>query len=211
MKILPSVRETLESAFPGQLMAPLCRLDIPKNKAYNIEEHNHRLAAWAASTSASASPLCRFKVHKGGAILEACGFDAAFSNPSQLPAPADLADQHLKWRAEVIAAAEKENLIFTHGIAAKLINCYLKVRFVSGGHHADARVQALHPPIDEVLLKELAAVNFGSQAKKWRKFRQARWSKFDSATYEEVIALIRSSLLPNEPLWKVEEYWKGHQ
>jgi len=36
MKILPTVRETLESAFPGQLMAPSCRSDIPKNKAYMI-------------------------------------------------------------------------------------------------------------------------------------------------------------------------------
>ena len=132
---------------------------------YTVEEHNHRLASWAASTSASASPLCRFKVHKGGAILEACGFVAAFSNPSQLPAPAALAVQHLKWRTAVISAAAKENLIFTHGIAAKLINCYLKVRFVCGGHHADARVQALHPPIDEVLLKKLASVNFEAKPK----------------------------------------------
>ena len=178
---------------------------------YTIEKHHHRLAAWAASSSASASPLCRFKVHKGVAILEACGFVAAFAKPGQLPAPAALAAQHREWRAAVIEAAAEEELIFTHGIAAKLINCYLKVRFVCGGHHADAHVQALHPPIDEVLLKELAAVDFGGQAKKWRKFRQARWSKFDSATYEEVIALIRSSLPPNEPLWKIEEYWEGHQ
>ncbi len=178
---------------------------------YTIEEHHHRLAAWDASSSASASPLCRFKVYKGVAILEACGFIATFSSPSQLPAPTDLFTQHRQWRADVIAAANNEGLVFTHGIAAKLINCYLKVRFVCGGHHADARVQALHPPIDELLLKELAAVNFGGEAKKWRKFRQSRWSKFDSETYEGVIALIRQSLPDNEPLWKIEEYWEGHQ
>lgn len=102
-------------------------------------------------------------------------------------------------------------MVFTHGVAAKLINCYLKVRFVCGGHHADERVQMLHPPIDEVLLKELAAMNFGGNAASWRKFRQARWSKFDSETYESVVELIRSSLPPNEPLWKIEEYWRGHQ
>ena len=178
---------------------------------YTIEEHRHRLAAWAASSSASASPLCRFKVSKGVAILEACGFDAAFSSPAQLPAPADLNTQHRQWRAAVIAAAKREGLDFSHGLAAKLINCYLKVRFVCGGHHSDACVQALHPPIDEVLLKQLAAVNFGGEAKKWRKFRQSRWSKFDSETYEGVIALIRQSLPDKEPLWKIEEYWEGHQ
>jgi hypothetical protein len=26
-----------------------------------------------------------------------------------------------------------------------------------------------------------------------------------------VIALIRSSLPVNEPLWKIEQHWKGHQ
>ena len=178
---------------------------------YTFEEHHHRLAAWAASSSASASPLCRFKVHKGVAILEACGFDAEFSSPDQLPEPADLDAQHHRWRIGVIAAAEKEGLAFTHGIAAKLLNCYLKVRFVCGGHHSDHRVQILHPPIDEVLLKQLAEENFGGKAKLWRKFRQARWSKFDSVTYEGVIALIRQSLPLNEPLWKIEEHWEGHQ
>ena len=36
MKILPTVRETLELAFPGQVMAPSSRADIPKKKAYMV-------------------------------------------------------------------------------------------------------------------------------------------------------------------------------
>ena len=178
---------------------------------YTIEKHNHRLAAWAASSSASASPLCRFKVEKGIAILEECGFNAAFSSPDRLPQPAELTAKHREWRNAVIEAAERQRLTFTHGVAAKLINCYIKVRLVCGGHHNDSRTQAFHPPIDEVLLKELAKVNFGGHAKSWKRFRQARWSRFDSDTYEEVIELIRGSLPPNEPLWKIEEHWGGHQ
>ncbi len=178
---------------------------------YTIEEHSHRFAAWAASSAASASKLCRFTVHEGVTILEACGFDAAFSSPDQLPLAAALDAQHREWREDVIAAAVNQRREFTHGVAAKLINCYLKVRFVCGGHSADSRVQALHPPIDELLLKQLAALNLGGHARRWRTFRYARWSKFDSATYEEVIALIRDSLPPNEPLWKIEEYWDGYQ
>ena len=46
---------------------------------YTIEEHHHRFAAWAASSSASASPLCRFKVSAGVAILEKSGFIPSFS------------------------------------------------------------------------------------------------------------------------------------
>ncbi len=178
---------------------------------YTIEEHRHRLAAWDAASSASASPVCRFTVAKGIAILEACGFNTAFANPNQLPDPVDLDVANSLWRSLVIIEAAKHGLTFTHGIAAKLINCYLKVRFVCGGHHAHVRVKCLHPPIDEVLLKELAAQDFGGHTKKWRAFRQARWSKFDSKTYQAVIDLIRDSLPPNEPIWKIEEYWKGHQ
>ena len=36
MKILPTVRETLESAFPGQVMAPSSRADIPQKPAYMV-------------------------------------------------------------------------------------------------------------------------------------------------------------------------------
>jgi hypothetical protein len=107
---------------------------------YTIEDHHHRLAAWAASRGASVNG-CRFKVQQGVTVLEACGFNAALSRPALLPAPANLDAKHRQWRKQVIAAAKKEGLDFTHGVAAKLINIYLKVRFVCGGHHSNDRVQ----------------------------------------------------------------------
>lgn len=178
---------------------------------YTIEEHKHRLAAWDAASSASASPLCRFKVEAGIAILETCGFDSGFATAAQLPEPEMLDATHRQWRESVITAANPHGLEFTHGIAAKLINCYLKVRFVCGGHHDHERVMCLHPPVDEVLLKALAAQDVGGHAATWRAFRNARWSKFDSGTYEAAINLMRASLPANEPLWMIEEYWQGHQ
>lgn len=178
---------------------------------YTIDDHKHRLAAWDAASSASASPLCRFKVEVGSAILEACGFDAALASPNQLPPPADIDATHLIWRQKVIDAATVQGLDFSHGVAAKLINCYLKARFLCGGHHAHERVKCLHPPIDAVLLNQLAVVNFGGHKKQWWKFHEARWSKFDSETYQAVIDLIRQSLPPAEPLWKIEKHWKGYQ
>ena len=179
---------------------------------YTIEDHKHRLAAWAASTAARASKLCRFDVEQGTAILEGCGFDRRFASPNQLPSPRDINQTHRKWRESLIKAAHENGAKnFTHGVAAKLINCYLKVRFVCGGHHDHAYVRCLHPPIDEQLLKALADQDFCGQAKQWRKFRNKRWSKFDSDTYEKVIDLMQHSVPANEPLWKIEEYWKGHQ
>jgi hypothetical protein len=178
--------------------------------AYLIEQHTHRLAAWAASTAASASPLCRFKVQQGVAILEAGGFTPSLS-PDGLPAPDVIDKAHKQWCGKVIKAARAEGLDFTHGVAAKLLNTYLKVRFVCGGYHDRESVKALHPPIDEVLLIELARRNLGGHATRWRALRNARWSRFDGATYQSAINLVRDSLPPGEPLWKVEEHWQGHQ
>jgi len=177
--------------------------------AYRIERHIHLFAAWAASRAASVKG-CRFKVEQGRAILEAAGFKADFPTPDQLPASKGMNQEHRRWRASVINAAKSQGLTFTHGVAAKLINIYLKCRFICGGHHGHERVHDLHPPIDDVLLRTLADLDIGGYAKQWRKARQTRWSKLNSEQYEAVIALIRESL-KGEALWKIEEYWAGNQ
>jgi hypothetical protein len=179
---------------------------------YGIEVHQHRFAAWAACRAASVVN-CRFGVEQGRPILETCGFTASFSRPDQLPEsePHAIDAAHRQWRADIIrAAATPGGLIFTHGVAAKLVNIYLKSRFVCAGHHAHARVQCLHPPIDSVLLRELAEANVGGHRKEWKLAAKTRWSKFESDDYEQVIALIRQSL-EGAPLWRIEEYWKGNQ
>lgn len=176
---------------------------------YGIERHKHIFAAWAASRAASVS-RCRFKVTQGRAILEAAGFVADFSDPKKLPTPTKMDSKHREWRTMVIKAAKSQGLTFSHGVAAKLINCYLKSRFVCGGYHAHPRVHELHPPIDAVLLKTLTNHNIGGHSKEWRRAAHTRWSKLGSGQYEEVIALIRKSS-NGEPLWKIEEHWQGNQ
>ena len=176
---------------------------------YGIERHQHRFAAWCASRAASVMG-CRFSVETGRSILETCHFSADFSKPEQLPACHQMDEKHREWRCRVIEAAKAHGLAFTHGVAAKLINCYLKVRFVCGGHHAHEKVYHLHPPIDAVLLKTLASLDIGGYGTLRRQAGKTRWSKFNSEQYERVIALIRQHL-KQEPLWKIEEHWKGNQ
>lgn len=187
----------------------MTRRDEAAREPYGIEAHQHRFAAWAACRAASVVN-CRFGVEQGRAILETSGFAARFSRPEQLPAPDVMDDTHRHWRAEIMGAAKSCKLRFTHGVAAKLVNVYLKSRFVCAGHHAHARVHSLHPPIDSVLLRGLAEANVGGHAKEWRQAAKTRWSKFGSDDYEHVIALIRQSL-NGAPLWKIEEHWRGNQ
>ena len=176
---------------------------------YSIEQHRHLFAAWAAGRAASVVG-CRFKVEQGQAILESCGFDEDFATPERLPAQAKTDVCHRVWRRRVVSQAVGHNLTFTHGVAAKLINCYLKSRLVCGGYHDDARVKNLHPPIDDVMLRELARLDVGGYRKEWQRARTVRWSKLDSNGYERLIQLIRLCLR-GEPLWMVEQYWPGHQ
>lgn len=176
---------------------------------YTIEEHKHRFSAWAAGRAASVNG-CRFSVEKAKEILEASGLNQLLADPNNLPLPQDADARHREWRNSVIEAANNFGLTFTHGVAAKLINIYLKAGFVCGGHHAHANVQALHPPIDSVLLKELYAKNIGGYRSAWNKARKICWSNLNSEQYESVILNIRNSM-PNQALWEVEQYWRGHQ
>ena len=182
----------------------------PKTRrAYGMEQHTHNFAAWAASRAASVKG-CRFSVEQGRAILEESGFDADFSNPDMLPRADEMDRTHSKWRSRVIAVAAAHKLKFTDGVAAKLINCYLKSRFVCGGHHMHERVKHIHPPIDELLLKRLVMDDVGGHAKDWKIARKKRWSKFTSQDYEDVIAIARKHLA-DQPLWMIEEHWQGYQ
>ena len=172
--------------------------------SYTIEHHQHRFAAWAASRAASFG--CHFKVEQGREILEECGF-AGLAKPEQLPSPDRIDMGHRHWRGKIIEAANTRGKSFTHGIAAKLINVYLKSRFVCGGHHSDERVRNLHPPIDRELLATLARLNVGGYGKRWS---EHNWTELDSDQYEQLIAFIRDSL-KGKPLWMIEEHWKGNQ
>lgn len=177
--------------------------------SYTIDVHKHRFAAWAAGSAASVKG-CRFPVEKGKALLEAAGFQQLLASPENLPLPHETDIIHRGWRDKIIKAAQKHELTFTHGVAVKLINLYLKAGFVCGGYHNHERVRSLHPPIDSLLLDELSAQNVGGLRRVWKDAIRIRWSKFDSKQYEIVIQNICAAM-PNNALWEVEQYWRGYQ
>jgi hypothetical protein len=167
---------------------------------YSIHEHKHRFAAWAASRAASVIG-CRFSVEQGKAVIEDADLRPLLLGPSQLPDPQQLDNAHCRWRVKVVAAARTRGLAFTHGIAAKLVNVYLKTGLTCCGHDGDLRVQALDPPIDSLLLDELWAKDIGGLRAEWAKARMIRWSRFTSDQYQCLIDSIRCQwALQNQPL-----------
>ncbi|MFJ7142404.1 MAG: hypothetical protein ACN6OP_08010 [Pseudomonadales bacterium] len=182
----------------------------PVIKPYDIAEHLHRYTAWAASRAAS-TKTCRFDVSTGKTIIEATGLHLLLAGPQLLPSPEHIDAQHKIWRETAIEAARNKGLVgFGHGIAAKLINVYLKGAFVCAGQELHPHVQALHPPIDKLLLDELYDQDVGGLRAVWAQARKQRWSKFDAEQYQAVINGIRE-VLTGRPLWHVEAYWRGYQ
>lgn len=178
---------------------------------YSLEDHKHRVAAWAAATAAKASPKCRFTVETGKQILEGIGLDRDFKL-NNLPNPEDFDGFHKKLREAAVAKASGMNIQgFTHGVAAKLINIYLKMIFTCGGHHGEEKVKAVHPPIDRVLLDGLVTAKVGN-LKTWRTANKKGWSSFNSEEYEAVMKEMKKNMIAkNCPVWKIEACWVGHQ
>lgn len=187
---------------------------MSQSESYTILEHRHRFAAWAACRAASVRVFCPFTVKEGEAILVAAGLKNLLKGPELLPAANRLDKRHRRWREAVINAAssrrERGVVGFTHGVAAKLINVYLKSAFVCGGFHAHPRVRALHPPIDRLLLEAIRKPNARGFDEPWTDPPSATWTKFDSDAYESVIERLRRSEF-RDALWRVEEHWPGYQ
>jgi hypothetical protein len=176
---------------------------------YSIEDHKHRFAAWAAARAAAVKGY-RFSVLRGNKVIEAVGLPDLLSAPARLPRPSEMSEAHREWRARAIASARSLNLDFSHGVAAKLINVYLKSGFTCAGLHQDERVRSLHPPIDRLLLAELKKANVGGFRAEWGSALAVGWSNFDSIQYEKVIDCVKKSTFP-DGMWTVEAYWRGYQ
>lgn len=177
---------------------------------YNIKDHIHLYSSWAASRASSVKNN-RFTVQNGQAILNQSTIKSFIQNPDGLPTSDKYDQVHCLWRNELIGISQ--NILskpFTHGVAAKMINIYLKSVIICGGYYNHEKAKEVHPPIDSVLLKELASKNFNGKAKFWRKANKIAWSNFTSEEYQNVINEIRLGL-EGKALWRIEEYWKGYR
>ncbi|KJD34687.1 hypothetical protein PK35_02680 [Tamlana nanhaiensis] len=177
---------------------------------YKIEQHIHLFSSWAAGRASSVQGS-RFRVEIGQKLLSSSKVKSFIMNPDLLPNNREEFNlEHRNWRLEIIDLATKEGFNFTHGVSAKLINVYLKSIIICGGYYNHPKAKFIHPPIDRVLLGELAEVDFNANRKFWNDYKKIAWSKFNSEQYEKVIYEIQKGLI-DSPLWLIEKYWKGYQ
>ncbi|MBP6881653.1 MAG: hypothetical protein KBC35_03430 [Candidatus Pacebacteria bacterium] len=189
-----------------------------ENNKYDLAEHRHRYASWCASRAASVRRKCTFSAKTGKEIIEKSGLQLVSAGWESLPESTDFDKWHKQMREKVLKTAKGNNGVkgkFTHGIAAKLINVYLKTIFVVGAQEKltdrqSKLLKTIHPPVDRTLLQELARNNVGELRTEWVKYEKKGFSSFDSGEYDSVIQNIRKCTAEGS-LWEIEEFFKGYQ
>ncbi len=205
--------------------------------SYNLDFHKHILSKWAASRAASQSKGFKFSVELGSKLLlfgkkGSQASDQEFIDYIKQIENFNSQDDYDSWHHQTIVnmtsytdelkqLLDKHNKSFnnyTYGIAAKILNCYLKVFFLeSFGNQKFA--DFIHPPVDAILLKALR-----KEDKKLFNFKNSvftnigvlkipTWTRINENEYKEIIKLMKEflSIKGQNGLWKIEFFWIGHQ
>lgn len=173
---------------------------------YTLKVHRHRFAAWCAASASGTSSKCRFPVQVGVRLMEHAGLPDWLEN---LPTALRFDEEHGRMGERLVECASTARLYgaFSPGIAAKMINCYLKAAFIG----REREMNYIHPPIDRILIEALRRADVGEPGSLiWAKINKGGgWSMMTTELYEEAIARIKQ-LRPGR-LWAIEEYWTGYQ
>ncbi len=115
-----------------------------------------------------------------------------------------------------------QSINMTYGIAAKMLNVYLKVFYLGDFDSSDKEfANFIHPPIDRLLLLELVNREgnsfkfdrepFSNLSKTDRTI--PNWTLINEIEYKAIIKLIIEYINSNDlkGLWRIEYAWRGHQ
>ena len=205
--------------------------------SYNLDFHKHILSKWAASRAASQSKGFKFSVELGSKLLllgkkGSQASDQEFIDYIKQIENFNSQDDYDSWHHQTILnmtsytdelkqLLDKHNKSFnnyTYGIAAKILNCYLKVFFLESFHNQKF-ADFIHPPVDAILLKALRKedeklfnfknsvfTNIGVQ-------KIPTWTRINENEYKMIIKLMKEfvSSKNQNGLWKIESFWIGHQ
>lgn len=132
---------------------------------YDINEHRHRFSVWAAARATQRGFSGVVTLQRA---LESCGV-------VEFIATADLDDIdaeqfnsiHRQWCMAICDFLRNSGLLnVTFGRAAKLIAMYLKSAVVLGSSSETAFGHIAHPPIDGILLRNVAASGVSLEQKR---------------------------------------------
>ena len=173
---------------------------------YDLAEHRHRFAVWAAARAAQRGFT---SVERLRGALEATSIQSDLRLPATLALRAASFDEmHRAWCRSTCATLSRcdvKNVAF--GRAAKLVAVYLKTMVLMGGDWDTPLARCMHPPLDRILLQALASSDSISSPHKGE-WRRISWTQLDEVAYYRLIGQLRDVMPSDVPFWKIEEYWE---
>ncbi len=171
---------------------------------YNAFQHKHNFAAWAGARAAQRA--WGAKVSQLRAAIEHCGLVDFVTSSNHENITSDSFDLlHRQWCKEIVSYLKVKGIAHvTYGRAAKLVAVYLKSIVVLGDLDSNISKVA-HPPIDGILLKNLArSPNIVHPAQ--AVWASVHWTKLTEDQYFSLIAQFRT-FMKQRPFWELEEFW----
>lgn len=114
--------------------------------------------------------------------------------------------RHDRWCLNIIGTLKKsigDRGDVTYGRAAKLIAVYLKSMILMTEYIDTPIAWHVHPPIDRILLQNLA------KETGMKKIKSVVWTALDRENYLDLIGVLRKIMGDESPLWVLDEkYWK---
>lgn len=176
---------------------------------YDLFEHRHRFSAWAAARAAqrgltSVEIFCR--------ALDASEIKSFVHDHVEDNISAEqFRKLHCNWCLKIVESLEGSGLQdVPFGRAAKLIGVYLKSMVIVGCYANTDLASVAHPPVDRLLLQELAGQSdvLGEHKKV---FRKTAWTELSQESYYSLIDQLREYVSDGKPFWHLEQHWKGPQ
>jgi len=172
---------------------------------YTLETHKHNFAIWAAARAIQRGFRGAKNSILGIALEDSNIRDAIYSLMSANVVPEEFDVWHKSLCRKII-----KNLLdagvsdITYGRAAKLVAIYLKVTVIIGEDPTSPLARVAHPPIDHILLQEIAKENpiIGNLA-------QVKWTNLTEEEYFDVVNKLRSILDDEAGFWQIEKYWNA--
>jgi hypothetical protein len=176
----------------------------PEPADYDLDEHRHRFAVWAAARAAQRGFVGVGTLRKA---LEQCGVVEFLRRENLDEITKDRFEaKHREWCRSIhdyLTNAGVPNSTF--GRAAKLLEVYLKSAVFLGPGSRTALAHFAHPPIDSILLKGVACARKGCKhANTWAK---VRWTALDEDSYYQLIGQLRLAIGSDAPFWTLESHW----
>ena len=171
--------------------------------SYDHFEHCHRFAVWASARAAQRgfTSVENLRDALESTDIRACLLEPGFIDTNEYA----FEILHRKWCNEIVKFLLDKNITnATFGRAAKLVAIYLKSMVVIGAHSQSPLATFAHPPIDRLLLQNLALAKDSNHKSLWKK---TAWTKLDEKGYYNLLATLRTVLLESDPWWMIEKYW----